>query len=244
MSSPAGGRVLVVDDSPVNRIVLAKALTADGHTPLVAEDGLRALELLRSEDEPDVDIVLLDLEMPELDGYETLARIKADDGLRHLPVIVVSAVDELDSVVRCIEIGATDYLPKPFNAALLRARLNASLAEKRLHDLQLEYLEQVGHVVDAAGAVEADEFDAASLDGVAGRDDALGQLARVFQRMAREVFERERRLKAQVEQLRIEIDEARAAEKVAEITDTDYFRDLEKRARGLRLGRGGSEDQE
>lgn len=235
MSSPAGGRVLVVDDSPVNRMVLTKALSADGHTPVTAENGLQALELLGSGDESSVDVVLLDLEMPELDGYETLARIKADDRLHHVPVIVISSVDELDSVVRCIEKGAADYLPKPFDAALLRARLNASLAEKRLNDLRLEYLEQVGRVVDAAAAVEADDFDPGSLDEVAGRDDALGQLARVFQRMAREVFERERRLKAQVQQLRIEIDEAKAARTVEEITDTDYFRDLQEKASRLRL---------
>jgi two-component system cell cycle response regulator len=235
VSTPDGGRILVVDDSPVNRMVLTKALSADGHTSLTAEHGLQALELLRSEDGSGVDVVLLDLEMPELDGYETLARIKADDRLRHLPVIVISSVEELDSVVRCIEIGATDYLPKPFNAAVLRARLNSSLAEKRLHDLQLEYLEQVGRVVDAAAAVEAGDFEPESLDEVAGREDALGQLARVFQRMAREVYEREQRLKAQVQQLRIEIDEARAERKVAEITDTDFFRDLQEKASKLRL---------
>lgn len=234
MSAAAGGRILVVDDSAVNRKVLAQALTAEGHEPLVAEHGLQALELLDRDGEP-VDVVLLDLEMPELDGYETLARIKADERFRHLPVIVISSVDELDSVVRCIEIGAADYLPKPFKAEVLRARLNASLAEKRLHDLQLEYLEQVGKVVNAAAAVESDTFDAASLDAVAARDDALGQLARVFQRMAREVYERERRLKAQVQQLKIEIDEARAARKVAEITDTDYFRDLQEKASSMRL---------
>ena len=235
MSGATGGRILVVDDNQVNRMVLTKALAADGHTPVTAEHGLEALELLRSEDEPPVDVVLLDLEMPELDGYETLARIKADERFHHLPVIVISSVDELDSVVRCIEIGAADYLPKPFNAPVLRARLNASLAEKRLHDLQLEYLEQVGKVMDAAAAVESETFDDESLDAVAARDDALGQLARVFQRMAREVFERERRLKAEVQQLRIEIDEARAARKVAEITDTDYFRDLQERASTLRF---------
>jgi CheY-like chemotaxis protein len=234
VSAAAGGRILVVDDSAVNRKVLAQALTAEGHEPLVAEHGLQALELLDRDGEP-VDVVLLDLEMPELDGYETLARIKADERFRHLPVIVISSVDELDSVVRCIEIGAADYLPKPFKAEVLRARLNASLAEKRLHDLQLEYLEQVGKVVNAAAAVESDTFDAASLDAVAARDDALGQLARVFQRMAREVYERERRLKAQVQQLKIEIDEARAARKVAEITDTDYFRDLQEKASSMRL---------
>jgi two-component system cell cycle response regulator len=231
----SGGRILVVDDSQVNRMVLTKALTADGHVAVTSTNGLEALELLRAANEPPVDIVLLDLEMPVLDGYQTLARIKADERLRHIPVIVISSVDELDSVIRCIEGGATDYLPKPFNAAVLRARLNASLAEKRLHDLQLEYLEQVGRVVDAAAAVEAETFDVASLEAVAARDDALGQLARVFQRMAREVFERERRLKAQVQQLRIEIDEARADRKVAEITESDYFRDLQKKASRLRL---------
>jgi CheY-like chemotaxis protein len=235
VNPPEGGRILVVDDSPVNRLVLTKALGADGHTPLTAEHGLQALELLRSAGDVDVDVVLLDLEMPELDGYETLARIKADDRLRHLPVIIISSVDELASVVRCIKIGATDYLPKPFEPELLRARLNASLAAKRLHDLQLEYLEQVGRVMDAAAAVEAEEFEPESLDGVASRDDALGHLARVFQRMAREVVERERRLKAQVQQLRIEIDETRAARQVAEITDTDYFRDLQAKASKLRL---------
>ena len=235
MTEATGGRVLVVDDSAVNRMVLTKALTAEGHTTLTAEHGMQALELLRADDELPVDVVLLDLEMPELDGYETLRRIKADDALRHLPVIVISSVDELESVVRCIEIGATDYLPKPFEPALLKARLNASLAEKRLHDLQLEYLEQVNRVVDAAGAVEAEDFEPESLDEVARREDALGQLARVFQRMAREVFEREQRLKAQVQQLRIQIDEARAARKVAEITDSDFFRDLQEKASKLRL---------
>jgi adenylate cyclase len=134
VSSTGGGRILVVDDSPVNRMLLREALTGEGHTPLLAENGLQALELLGANGGPTVDAVLLDLEMPELDGYETLARIKADERFHDLPVIVISSNEELDSVVRCIEIGATDYLPKPFNAALLRARLRASLAEKRLHD--------------------------------------------------------------------------------------------------------------
>jgi two-component system, cell cycle response regulator len=236
VTSPAGGRVLVVDDSPMNRMILTKALSADGHTPVTAANGLEALELLASDDDSPVDVILLDLEMPELDGYETLTRIKGDERLRHVPVIVISSVEDRDSVVRCIENGATDYLPKPFDPPLLRARLNSSLAEKRLNDLRLEYLEQVGRVVDAAAAVEADDFDPGNLDEVAAREDALGQLARVFQHMAREVFERERRLKAQVQQLRIEIDEAKAARQVAEITDTDYFRDLEEKASRLRLG--------
>jgi two-component system cell cycle response regulator len=172
--------------------------------------------------------------MPELDGYETLSRIKTDDRLRHIPVIMISGVDELSSGVRCIERGATDYLPKPFDAAILRARLNSSLAGKRLRDLELEYLEQVGHVISAAGAVEADAFDPASLVSVAARDDALGQLARTFQRMALEVRAREDRLREEVRELRIEIDEHRQARKVAEITGTEYFKELRDRAKDLR----------
>jgi DNA-binding response OmpR family regulator len=172
--------------------------------------------------------------MPELDGYETLSRIKDNEDLRHIPVIMISGVDELESIVRCIEMGATDYLPKPFDAAILRARLNASLAEKRLRDLELEYLEQVGRVIAAAGAVEADAFDPASLEAVAAREDALGQLARTFQRMALEVRAREDRLRQELRELRIEIDEQRQARKVAEITGTEYFKDLRDRAKDLR----------
>ena len=177
---------------------------------------------------------MLDLLMPGLDGYATLERIKAQPALSHLPVIVITDVDAVESVVRCIELGATDYLPKPFNAALLSARVGASLAGKRLRDLELEYLEQVGHVTRAAGAVEAGDFDAESLRAVAARDDALGRLARVFSRMADEVKAREERLRAEVRELRIEIDEARQARGVSEITGTDYFKDLRERAGELR----------
>ncbi|HEX6654006.1 MAG TPA: response regulator [Thermoleophilaceae bacterium] len=232
-------RALVVDDNRVNRMLLARALSELDVEPLEAENGLRALELLA---ESPVDVVLLDLLMPELDGYATLERLRADESLRHIPVIVITAVDELDSVVRCIELGATDYLPKPFEPAILRARLSASLARKRLRDLELEYLEQVGHVIAAASAVEAGEFDAVSLEGVAAREDALGGLARTFARMADEVRAREARLQAEVRELRIEIDAARESTKVAEITGSDYFKDLRTRAAELRRMVGHEED--
>jgi two-component system cell cycle response regulator len=225
------GRALVVDDNAVNRLLLRRGLAEQGLDVIEAEDGLLALELLEREA---VDVVLLDLLMPRVDGYETLERIKSQEALRHVPVIVITAVDDLASVVRCIELGATDYLPKPFDPALLRARVNASLAAKRLRDLELEYLEQVGHLTRAATAVEAGDFDLTSLSPVAARDDALGRLARVFGRMADEVRAREERLRAEVRELRIEIDDARQARKVAEITQTDYFRDLRSRAGDLR----------
>jgi two-component system, cell cycle response regulator len=226
------GRILVVEDDPLARSMLTRRLQAEGHEAETAGSGLQALDRLAGA--TPFDVVLLDIEMPELDGYETLSRIKENESLRHIPVIMISGVDELESIVRCIEMGATDYLPKPFDAAILRARLNASLAGKRLRDLELEYLEQVGRVIAAAGAVEADEFDPASLEDVAARDDALGQLARTFQRMALEVRAREDRLRQELRELRIEIDEQRQARKVAEITGTEYFKNLRDRARDLR----------
>jgi two-component system, cell cycle response regulator len=229
----ARGDILVVDDNRVNRQLLARALETQGYAVASAENGRQALDLLRAQTPP-FDVVLLDILMPELDGYETLKRIKEDQGLSHLPVIMISAIDELDSVIRCIEMGATDYLAKPFNAALLRARIGASLAGKRLRDLELEYLEQVGHVIHAAEAVEAGTFEPGSLSGVASRDDALGNLARVFSRMAEEVRAREERLRRQVQELRIEIDEAKQARRVAEITESDYFRHLRDQAGELR----------
>ena len=135
------GIALVVDDSRVNRLVLSRQLVALGLEVLEAENGAEALDLARAHAQA-IDVVLLDVIMPELDGYETLAAMKADEALRHIGVIIVSGVEELDSVVRCIELGATDYLVKPINPRILEARLNASLAAKRLRDLELEYLEQ------------------------------------------------------------------------------------------------------
>lgn len=227
-------RVLVVDDAALNRRLLERALANEGFEAVLAADGVQALAVLRAGMPCPVDVVLLDILMPNLDGYETLAAIKADPALRHLPVIMITAVDEVESAVRCIELGAMDYLPKPFNAAVLRARIGASLAAKRLRDLELEYLEQVGRVTEAAAAVEGGSFDLEGLDRVAGRSDALGSLARMFQRMAREVQAREERLQQQVRELQIEIDEARQARQVAEITESDYFQQLRGQAADLR----------
>lgn len=237
------GRVLVVDDERLNRMLLRRALEAEGWTVAEAPDGRAALDSLRSEA---TDVVLLDIVMPELDGYGTLAAIKANPALDHVPVIIISGVDELQSVVRCIEMGATDYLTKPFQPAILRARLASSLAAKRLRDLEREYLEEVSKVTGAAEALEAGGFDPATLSDVAARSDALGVLARRFATMAAEVRAREERLRAEVLELRIEIDQARQAKRVSEITDTDFFRDLRSRAATLRQevrGDRGADDE-
>jgi DNA-binding SARP family transcriptional activator/CheY-like chemotaxis protein len=138
------GRVLVVDDSGVNRRLLVAALSDLGHEARAVANGRAALELLRADT---FDVVLLDLLMPVLDGFATLAAIKADPGLAHVPVIMVSAVPELDSVVRCIDLGATDYLAKPFSSAVLRARLRSSLAAKRLRDVERDRLRDAEHTL-------------------------------------------------------------------------------------------------
>jgi CheY-like chemotaxis protein len=225
------GSLLVVDDNEMNRDLLARHLERQGHTVALAENGRQALEMIQRDK---LDLVLLDVMMPEMNGYQVLQRLKSDEAWRDIPVIMISALDEMDSVVRCIEMGAEEYLPKPFNPVLLKARINASLEKKRLRDQEVEYLRNVALVTDAAAAVEAETFDPDDLADVAARPDRLGQLARVFQRMAREVYAREQRLKQQVRELRIELSEARQARQVAEITETDYFRQLQAQAQNLR----------
>ncbi len=148
-----GARVLVVDDNKVNRLLLARSVELQGHTVATAENGRVALELLRREP---FDLLLLDIEMPEMDGIQVLEQLKADRQLRDLPVIVTSVIEGLDSVVRCIELGAEDYLHKPVNPVLLKARINASLEKKRLRDQQKELVRrfatrEVAQDLDAAG---------------------------------------------------------------------------------------------
>jgi class 3 adenylate cyclase len=127
------GRLLVVDDNKVNRILLARGLESQGHRVETAENGKQALEKLRTDS---FDLVLLDIEMPEMNGYQVLETCLQDPELRDIPIIMTSSLDELDSVVKCIELGAEDYLNKPVNPILLRARVNASLEKKRLRDEQ------------------------------------------------------------------------------------------------------------
>jgi signal transduction histidine kinase/DNA-binding response OmpR family regulator len=130
--SDADAALLVVDDIEDNRFALSRRLARHGYLNVTtAADGRQALELLKSRP---FDLVLLDIMMPNVNGYEVLAEMKANDSLRHIPVIMISAVDEIDSVIRCIELGAEDYLSKPFNPTLLRARVGACLERKRLHD--------------------------------------------------------------------------------------------------------------
>ena len=130
-----GPRLLIVDDNKVNRLLLSRCVELQGPRFALAENGLVALEKLRSEP---FDLLLLDIEMPELDGFAVLEQLKADPDLRGIPVIVTSSLEGMDNIVRCIGLGAEDYLPKPVNAVLLKARIGASLEKKRLRDEQRE----------------------------------------------------------------------------------------------------------
>jgi diguanylate cyclase (GGDEF)-like protein len=149
-SQRGSGIILIADDDDANRDLLRRRLLCEGHEVLEARNGRDALDLLKNHA---CDLVLLDILMPVMDGLRTLARIKQDPRLRMLPVIMISALGEFESVVRCIEMGAVDYLPKPFNRVLLRARIGASLERKRLTDRErrkTEELERTLTLLEAA----------------------------------------------------------------------------------------------
>jgi len=143
--SDGAGHVLVVDDNRLNRLKLARGLENQGYAVNTAENGREALEMLRS---TSFELLLLDIMMPEVDGFQVLQEMKSDPELRDIPVIVISALEEMDSVVKCIEMGAEDHMPKPFDPTLLNARIGASLEKKRLRD---EVVEQLNFIRDIFG---------------------------------------------------------------------------------------------
>lgn len=133
-------RILVVDDIAANRELLTRRLSRDGHVVSMVDGGRSALQLLAA---TQFDLILLDLMMPDMNGFEVLRRLKDDPAVRHIPVIMISALDEIDSTVRCIEAGAEDYIPKPFDPVLLSARIEASLERKRLRDREQAYIDEL-----------------------------------------------------------------------------------------------------
>lgn len=133
-------KTLVVDDVPRNVRILRDRLLHEGYQVLEAFNGVEALQKAKEEGP---DLILLDIIMPHMDGYQVMERLKADNALRHIPIIVISAADQMDSVVRCIELGAEDYLCKPFNTAILQARLDSCLEKKKWNDQENSYLLQI-----------------------------------------------------------------------------------------------------
>lgn len=139
-SPEAEGRLLVVDDNETNRDLISRQLARFGYTVATATDGEEALERLRQEA---FDLVLLDVIMPRMDGVETLTRLRQEDRMADTPVIMLSSLNELDSAVRCIEMGATDYIAKPVQASLLEARIAAALEVRELRSREHAYRRRV-----------------------------------------------------------------------------------------------------
>lgn len=140
MKGCALGRILVVDDADFNREVMTRILEKEGHRVETAVDGAEALEKMRS---ASYDMILLDVMMPGVSGIQVIETMHDDDRLRHVPVVMLSALNEQETVLKCIQLGAQDYLPKPINQQLLKARISACLEKKRSHDLEVEYTRRV-----------------------------------------------------------------------------------------------------
>jgi diguanylate cyclase (GGDEF)-like protein len=175
-SHRGGGIILIADDDDANRELLRRRLLCEGHEVLEARNGRDALDLLKNHA---CDLVLLDILMPVMDGLRTLAKIKQDSRLRMLPVIMISALEEFQSVVHCIEMGAVDYLPKPFNRVLLRARIGSSLERKRLMDRErrkTEELERTLTLLEAAQEQLSMQATHDALTGLVNRRSIESQL--------------------------------------------------------------------
>jgi MinD-like ATPase involved in chromosome partitioning or flagellar assembly/DNA-binding response OmpR family regulator len=239
-----GGMILVVDDNPTNCDLLSRQLKRQGYTVTTATNAHQALRLLKA---IAYDLILLDAIMPEIDGLELLQQLKQDDRFKHIPAIVISALETIDVAVKCIELGAEDYLQKPCDPILLHARITTSLEKKRLRDREILYRQQVEHLTTAATAIETKTFNPNSLDDLSQQPHQLGQLARVFQQMARSIDSREQVLEQQIQRLQSGIDfrsvrEASASAErlrqrgqkqrlVAEITATEHFQQLQHRTK-------------
>jgi len=235
------GRILAVDDDALNLDLLAQRLAKQGHMVSTAVDGEQALQRLR---EQPFDLVLLDVIMPKLDGYGTLAGLKADEKLRAIPVIMISALDELSSVVRCIEAGAEDYLPKPFNPTLLRARIGACLEKKALHDQELElYNNLVQSQRDLESELSAAHRGMAELDPDVRLDPKVAPLMRAFERMTSAMSRRQTDLRATIQDLEIQINRKSLTSQVKTIVTDPTFSAFTERARAMRARRQAAENR-
>jgi YesN/AraC family two-component response regulator len=221
-------KILVVDDELDLELLIRQKFRRqirDREFEFVfARNGVEALKALHADAQ--IDLVLADINMPEMDGLTLLEKL--DDLNPALRAVIISAYGDMANIRAAMNRGAYDFITKPIDFHDLEITIN-----RTLHHVQ-QHLQQVARLTDAAAAVEAGEFDPVSLDVVAKQGGELGRLARVFQQMAREVYAREQRLRQEVQELRIKIDQARKARLVAEVTESDYFRRLQQQARALR----------
>ena len=223
-----GGMILVVDDNPTNCDLLARQLKQQAYTVTTTTSAQQALRLLQA---IPYDLILLDVIMPGVSGLELLQQLKRHEVWRYIPVMMISALDEIEGAVKCIELGAEDYLHKPFDATLLKARIGACLERKLLRDQELLYLQQVERLTAAAAAIENNSFDPDSLNDLIQYPDKLGQLARVFQQMAQKVHSREQHLEQQLHLLQLSTGDSQVHEIVAEVVETEHFQQLQERTK-------------
>jgi CheY-like chemotaxis protein len=233
-------RVLVVDDEQQIRDLLARLLGSMGYEASVAEDGRAALTVVGN---GGVDLILTDIEMPRLDGLALLAHLKKDEATRDIPVIVISSLGDIASVVKCIELGAEDHITKPFERLVLRARVRASLERKRLRDLELVQQQRVRELTVAAEAVERLKYVPGSLRAIIEPGDGIARLARVFDRMVTGLRNREAGLEQQLKKLRSELGATGGMDSVAADSSDGPFSTGEMLAGRYeilaRLGQGG-----
>jgi sigma-B regulation protein RsbU (phosphoserine phosphatase) len=229
------GRILVVDDDELNRDVLAERLSRQGHVVTTACDGEDALAHVRRSS---FDLILLDVMMPVLDGYGTLKALKNDEELRSIPVIMISALDELSSVVRCIQTGAHDYLPKPFNATLLKARIGACLREKARHDEEVRlYEDLLKSQQTLQRELDRSEIAMASIDPSLRDDPRFDSLFTAITAMTGAIQRRESDLRHTMKGLEIQINPQALKVQVGSIVSDPSFSALSERARAMRQRR-------
>ncbi|GAA6615842.1 response regulator [Scytonema sp. NUACC26] len=244
------GKLLLVDHNETNCDLLKRQLEREGYEVVTATNSDEALSELTVKH---IDLILLDLIMPGMYGFSFLQLLKNHPVWQNIPVIMISALDQMESIVKCIGLGAEDYLLKPFDLTMLKLRIGVHLEKQRLREKERLYLQQVEQLTTAAAEVETNTFDPQTLTDLAQHDDKLGQLARVFQRMVSEAYLREQCLQKQVQNLQIAIDGAKHKLMVSQIVETDHFQQLQKRAKEAEkledreakqhLSRGGREQE-
>lgn len=226
------GRILVVDDELYNRDLLVQALSRDGHVVSTAENGEDALEKVAKQP---LDLVLLDIQMPGIDGSEVLRLMKGSSETALIPVIMISGLEDIDMVVECVEYGADDYLPKPCNFTLLRARLGASLDKKFRYDDDLALYQ---HLKDTQASVRTQLIAARKLASELSASEenevTLERLRQHFASMSSLLLEKDSALHETIKKLEVKISRQSVASQVKAITSDPAFQTLSERARLMR----------
>ena len=231
----SSGRILVVDDDQCNRDLLVQTLSRDGHVVLTAESGEAAVDLIGQQS---FDLVLLDIQMPGIDGYEVLRILKSSTQTALIPAIMISGLEDIDLVVQCIESGADDYLPKPCNLTLLRARVGSSLDKKFRYDDDLILYENLKQTqLSIRSQLFAAQELASELSSTQDNEVTLGRLRKYFASMSALLLEKDSALHDTIQKLEVKISRHSVETQVKAITSDPAFKTLSERARQMRQRR-------